>query len=550
MKKKEVEKNEDVVSEVDKFLEEELNKGKTKTRTRKVKEEKEEKKTTKKEKESEKVEEVKEAEVVKEAKKEIEKTVAIEAIKEEVKEKEDVVEEKEQQKEVKKTKKKKETKKNEIDIDKVQAIEEMFDDDIYITRAFKPVKTKTKIKRGIVKTLIWIIVLGIVGLGVFYLGKSFLDNKNKTKPINIFKHAVKYTSDSAINYLDKLNDSYGSIYEFSIDTNINKYKVLDDEKFGVSFYNKDNYIMEYIYLDSGYGIYNVKNNNNYFMKYSTSNKLIRTEATDSVFRDLFMIGSKNDDLKYIINESNDIFNRIVEDKYFQVSNQVITINATEVDVIENSFIIDRYIKRELIKDFIKEVKKDDELINAFANVLDVDNSEVIEVIENKLNNIKSDNIVFNIYTDKKYNMVGIDLEVDGFTEAYLYKYDDKYDLQFNVFKYLNNFMGELELDVKKDTNLGFNGNKESVSFAINKNLKSSLKINEFSSDKISINYMGINGKYFNIRINVKTNSTALNLDDFNVLSSNTKIKKEIDNFYDLLDDKETQLIDYLMDIYY
>lgn len=549
MKKKEVEKNEDLVSEVDKFLEEELNKGKSKTRTKKVKEEKEEKKSTKKDKKTEKIEEVKEeikeevkeSPVVKESKKEIEKTVAIESVKEEVQEKEEVKDEK---------KAKKTQKNNEIDIDKVQAIEEMFDDDIYITRAFKPVKTKTKIKRGIVKTLIWIIVLGIIGLGLFYLGKTFLDNKNKTKPINIFKHAVKYTSDYAIKYLDNLNDSYGSIYEFSIDTNMNKYEVLDDEKFGVSFYNKDNYIMEYIYLDSGYGIYNVKNNNEYFMKYSSSNKLIRTEATDSVFRDLFMIGSKNDDLKYIIDKSNDIFNRIVEDKYFQVSNQVITINANEVDVIENSFVIDRYIKRELIKDYIKELKKDDKLIDSFANVLEVNSDEVVEVIEDKLNKIKSDNIIFNIYTDKKYNMIGIDLEVDGFTEAYLYKYEDKYDIQFNVFKYLNNFMEELELDVKKDTSLGFNGNKDDVSFAINKNLKSSLKISEFSSNKISIKYMGINGKYFNIDINVKNNSTALNLDDFNILSSNTKIKREIDSFYGLLDDKDTELIDYLMDIYY
>ena len=188
------------------------------------------------------------------------------------------------------------------------------------------------------------------------------------------KHEVFH---NIINYLEKLDDSYGSTYEFNIDTNMNKYNMLDDKEFGISFYNKDNYIMEYIYLDSGYGIYNIKNHNEHFIKYSSSNKLIRTSETDSMLRDIFLIRNNKDDIIYIIDKSSEIFNKIVEDKYFQVSNQTITINGNEVNVIENSFIIDRYIKRELIKDYISEVKKDKKLIEAFANLLNVKVNEII-----------------------------------------------------------------------------------------------------------------------------------------------------------------------------
>lgn len=532
MKKKEVENKEELLNDVEQFLNEEKSGKKVSKKVKKeeVVEVKEEKKTK----------------TIKEEKEANEKTISIEKIDE------NLVEEKEEVTEEKKETKKKTTKKpkKEIDVEKVKAIEEMFDDDLYITRAFKPVKTKTKVKRGLVKFLIWGIIFAVVGIVVFTLGKSYIENKTKTKPINVFKHVVKTTSDTAIKYLEELEDSYGSTYEFKIDTNMNKYNILDDKEFGISFYNKDNYIMEYIYLDSGYGIYNIKNDKDNYIKYSSSNKLIRTNETDSMLRDIFLIRNNKDDLKYIINESNDIFNKIVEDKYFQVSNQTITINGNEVDVIENSFIIDRYIKRELIKDYISEVKKDKELIEAFANLFNVNKDDVTKVIEDKLNKINSDNIVFNVYTDKKYNMIGIDLEIDGFTEAYVYKYDDRYDIQFNVFKYLDKFMNELEVDVKTNTNLGFSGTKDDVSFAINKNLKSSFKIEEFNKNRISINYMGINGKYFNIDINIKSNSMALNLNDYNVLSSNTKIKKEKENFYELLDDNEDKLIDYLIELYY
>lgn len=444
----------------------------------------------------------------------------------------------------------KEKKKDVINQDTVNAIEDMFDDDLYITRAFKPVKTKVKVQRGITKILGWSLFLFIIGLIAVFFIKSFIENKINSKPINLFKHTLKLSSDTIINYLENMDDSYGTTYEFSIDTNMNKYKILDGNKFGISLYNKDNYLMEYLYLDSGYGIYNVKDENEYFTKYSSSNKLVRVEETNSILRDILLIRNNKDDLIYLINENNNVFNKIVDEKYFESTKGTISINSEEVEVIESKFIIDEYVKRELIKDYISEISKNDELIEAFANVFEINKDNVVSVVEKKLNNIVSDNIVFNIYTDKKYNMIGFDMEVDGFTEAYIYKYDDKCDIQFNVFNYLDDLMNELELDVKNDTNLGFNVDKDDVTVAINKNIKSSVKLKEFSKNKIKIEYMAVNGKHFNINIDIKLNSMSLNLEDYNILSNASKIAKDRDGFYILLSETERELIDYLLNIYY
>lgn len=389
-------KNDIVLDEIDAFLEQEKSPKKKRSKKEEV--------IVEEVKEEEKVE------VVPEVKKRGRKKKEEVQVKEEVKE-EPIVEE---VKEVKKEKKVKEKKKVTVD-----------EEDLYLTQSFKPLKTRKRLKKGVIKFFRNLIIFGILGVIAFFGYTKVKDIYNMLKPVNVYKEFVKGFEETAIEMLDELPINNSFSVEVNVDTNIEDYKYFNDNKMTYVYNLREDGYEDFLAVN-GKGVYTLKNNESTYIKYSNSDNVIETkDKYSTLLTFITSVLRTKENAKDIVEGNSKVLSNVLEEDDIKSKDESLTVNDDEVDVKCHTLeLTDDFINKYLV-----ELFKDDKLVDKMAEFAGLSVDEFKKDFEDTLLKYKN-KININIYVHR-FELVGFDVEVDGFREGYLYVNGEEFDCKIN-----------------------------------------------------------------------------------------------------------------------
>lgn len=293
----------------------------------------------------------------------------------------------------------------------------------------------------------------------------------------------------------------------------------------------------------------------------------KSKYEESSIRDLIKFVSLNyDNLDDIIEGNGKIINDILKVEYIKELEDEIEINGENIEVKCLSI----EITDEIIREYINELKRDNDLVIKMAKLLNKDEDVLIRYIEDKLNEM--DGNEFNLYVTKDYKLVGFDYEIDGFRDVYVYNYNDSYDVSIKYDKYVKYLLNSLGINVGSINNLNLKINNDNkVNVATDNKDKFNLTVKEFDKsiisfeyknnsstkvmevvikkDSIVIEYKNDDGKYFDIDITLSKNEyTDMDLDD--VVISSKKVNAAADEFYSEMNRDQKDTYNLINDIIY
>lgn len=321
---------------------------------------------------------------------------------------------KEEPKEEKKPKKVKDSKKVSQD-----------EEDLYLTQSFKPIRTRRRLKKGVIKFFRNLIIFGILGaLGYFgYLKVSEI--YNMLKPVNVYKEVIKGLEEAAVAELYILPRDGDFEVEVSVDTNMKGYE----------YFNGNTMSYTYNYLENGYedllkvndlGIYTLRNDESTYVQYTNSSNIFEAEERVSMWAEIATgVFETRDNLKDIIEGNSDILIDILEEDDVETDSEEMNINDLSLDVKCHTV----KLTDDLINRYLVQLFKDRDLVDNMAKFMGMDVEDFKEDYEKSLLKL-SGKVNFNVYVHK-LTFVGFDIEVDGFREAQMYEYENEYDYKIN-----------------------------------------------------------------------------------------------------------------------
>ncbi|MBQ8659615.1 MAG: YqkE family protein [Bacilli bacterium] len=334
-----------------------------------------------------------------------------------------------------------EKKKNELVNDK--------EEELFITKSFKPLKKTKKFK----KVLMFFLKLIILFLIIFAIGYFFVYPfivRSFVTPRDVYYHVIDNISDYMIN---NVNDYDDKINSFNLDINVDSEKYEDLSGYSYNFdygYDGGNKFLSFNYIknDVNYGIRSYFVDDNKYLNYSNSNilydvTLVNEEEYSEYFNnyneinDLLSNIRNKDDCIYLINMSNEFFKSILKDNFLEKNSDTILINGKDVDVTKNTLTIDSSYLKEIKTAYLEFVLSDERLLSIFADINEMDLSQYKNYINNYVVVVDPDfKMIFNVYTRNGFEFVGIDLSYDGFRTFYYYNYDNNIELYLNASDYL------------------------------------------------------------------------------------------------------------------
>lgn len=341
-------------------------------------------------------------------------------------------------------------------------------DDIYLTAAFKPLKTTTKIKKMVIKPILIIIFLvALVGALGYYVGLPMYKDYLSSKPEKVFKEVFNKYEEYSKRILVK--DEKNTVLNFSIDTNDKALSSLNKANFGVSLNNDNGNYFEEFYIQKKKELKTsyYESDNSYYAFLSDEYVMLDDDCADDYYNRLLKYWSNGG-----INNLNDqmikSLNELLTSENLKQEKDDLEINGKKYDVVVNSLELDASDLQKIADDLILTKKNDrenndlyDYFVKRIKKIID-SNKELTTILK------------LNIYLDNQNSFVGLDIEYQGFRIAYYYKTNDNVELYLNV-KYK-----------KKNANMKVQGSKE-----LKGNLQG-LSINSFEFDEVSDDTWKIN----------------------------------------------------------
>lgn len=358
-------------------------------------------------------------------------------------------------------KKRKELKIKEVNEEVLKSSNEEIDDDIYLTTSFKPLKTRIsfiKIVKKIGIFMLFILVLGCVG---YFAGVPMYKKYINSRPKIIFDKTIEYVSDKMINVINDFNIGNNSILtdiKFNVDNGLGE---LNEGNFGYRLGIASNRYENSLYMEienSNYGINDYFNSGKSYTNFSTSDKyfLMEQNKIDKVYNkysgylnNIFEISS--DDLRYVVLKERDIIKGLLLNEYIVSSKTEIDINNKSIEVVKNSYVIDKSNIKKIQKKYYEELIKDDKLIKIMSELSNLSVKEYKNELSNLVDSDIDDDykLAFNIYTMEATKVVGLDIEENGFCLFYLYFYENYFDFYANLNdRDVVEFKGKKEDDIK------------------------------------------------------------------------------------------------------
>lgn len=264
----------------------------------------------------------------------------------------------------------------------------------------------------IVILLIFIVFIGIAILVVFLLNPS---------PKRIFTGFSKKLSET---FEDTQNKKYDSIYsDMKLNLEVSGTKNKDLESLINNFDISLSGGLDYKSKELAYNFkidYKNKDFINLDMQYNKDLYLILNNlydkpilAEESNVSDLFE-KTDNKDLVIIINSYVKAFNRSLKNDYLTSKDEIIKVNGRDTKVKVSILDLNSSNFKEMQKDFINYISKDEEFLKAFARINDQTVEKVKEELKYSLENEINNDVKIYLYTTKfTNNFVKIILDIDG-----------------------------------------------------------------------------------------------------------------------------------------
>lgn len=459
------------------------------------------------------------------------------------------------------------------------------EEDIYLTTSFKPLKKRFRIKKVFKVLFILMILAFLIGTIFYFVLMPLYKKIEDSKPKVIFDSSVEFLSKEMINFVERYYDDNDGIiygdYNFKIDSNIDKFGLLTNDTFGFSYGIdvKNKTFENYIYIKSGnelHGIKQVEKGDSYYNNFSTSSKYLKIAKTkedknDNSYAELQKYLEKvgkvsKDDFIYLINTQSNLLKEMLESNLIHASKDEIEINGESRKVVKNSYVLDYKDADRINKKYVENVLKDKKLVKILANI----NNQSIQEFEKKfkaeyLEDLDVDyKMIMNIYTVNGTEVVGFDVEENGFREIYYYKNDISFEFYLNMTTDEECLNGQdCVLDNQKIISMVGTKKDKSTEVIVNYNKEKIIKLDVFdlSYDKIDVDYeinygsLKYNGdvlfllndkeKEYNLNLNIKADEEYLNINLFMDFKANAEIGQidpnNIFNYSDKVFKEESKL---------
>jgi len=414
------------------------------------------------------------------------------------------------------------------------------EDDLFLTSSMKPLKKKLKL-RGIVKLLIWLIVLGVAGVLLFFkVLQPLFYNLVNSDPRKVFENTidmvVKDFEEKVNQYAYDETDIISVSLNTRIDSNMENFTSGDNTKYSVSYaYDaKSSRMLANVGVSRGetYNNLFLVDKNMVYQKLSSYEQIIKLEELNKTLKD-------NDFYK----EFKESFDKA---QMYILPSEYIYYYKTTANIIKESFddsMFDKKMdslhagkedKRSALRNTLTLKKEDVEKINKkFKDKAQSDKR--YKKVYNALGSIFGEykELKINIYTKLNNKIVGFELESDGFVKDSYYESKNGYTAYFNINdkkidisrenETININFGEpgkhILLKINKETE-----NKIDLSFEVNKDKKKYVGELELNIDKDSRRYtfdfkMRRDDKFFNATgsIDYKVDKTIRNTSLMNMI---------------------------------
>lgn len=335
------------------------------------------------------------------------------------------------------------------------------EDDIYLTRAFQPLRKRFSFSRFLISLLALLNIAALLFIIYIFFAKPLYQLYINSKPEMVFSNTIDYVFDKLDYFVDSELGENGFYEDFNISANIKSGNVdvinLKDYSYGFGIGNstKDktselNFFMKQGTTKNGYSfivdddkkIVNVVNSSTETNSYEVDNKKLESEFESEVYKLLNFISYVNkEDYKYIISSNREIIKDIIKSQKITSKKDVIEVNGEEINVTRNTLELNKDSWNKVIDMYRDSIFDDKELLDIMLKNTRMSSEEFKEAFKNLYEDKDIKNTI-NIYTVKGVNVVGFDIEENEFRNLYWYK-NNKGDFTAYV-----NMSGECESDDK------------------------------------------------------------------------------------------------------
>ena len=429
------------------------------------------------------------------------------------------------------------------------------DDDLYLTKSFKPIKKKKRLKRSIVRFFKILIILGIIGLIGWFLGTKIYGMYLSTRPVNIYKTAILETGKTVNSFINSIPSLDNGMFEMQFKTNMKSYDFLNNTMVGYGYSDNEEGYEDYIYyIDGNYernGLHTLVKNNKVYKKYDVSDVVYSSKLEENMMRNILQETDIDMDIITDVIEGNSkVISSILKEDDIEVSSEELDINGITVNVRCNTMVL----SDSLVDRYLDELYKNKVLVNKMSKLFDKDSDVLRRYLEGKISKYVDD-LKFNLYVTDKYDFVGFDYELDGFREMYYYQYKDNKDINVKLSDEIN-----LGVDVKdKDVNVLVDNEsmfnlviKEFEKNVINlqyKNSDSTVSMDILiKKDDILIEYKNDNGKFMDVVIKLFDYEKVIDIND--VTTSSKKINEANERFKESIKSNQKDAYNLIYSIIY
>ena len=396
--------------------------------------------------------------------------------------------------------------KEEKDNDKVNITKVNKDDDIYLTTAFEPLKSRLTIGKIFTRIIIFLVIIAALGALVYFILFPLYDKYFLNTPKKIFETTIDNINTMISNNLITQEDNFDSYYQdfsLNIDSNIDGLKEISDYTLNINTgidFNK-NILKAGLYINKDsqkLGLDTYYKDKDSYIKYSTSDKYFylgedeEDISTDEIKELISIIKFLGKDIGYIVSKETEIIKSLLDEEKLSKEKDVITIDDKNIDVTRNTFKLNSKDAEALINQYYNSILKDDTILNYMAKINNMSKVDYKGYLNNQAIELDDDfSSSFNIYTIKGNEVVGLDYEEKGFRKFYFYENDTEFDMYINL---TNDSKCSANEDCVADNKsvIELNGEKKNSYTEIiikHNNVKiATLNINEFKQDKIDLEY--------------------------------------------------------------
>ncbi len=391
-------------------------------------------------------------------------------------------------------------------LDETKEIKKTTDiDDLYLTTSFKPLRNRFKVSKLIKVLFTLICIIGMLSAFIYFIAipvyKMIVDGQPKA----IYDSSIDYIVNTLNTNLDDMSDNFDDDYleyKFGITSNMEELKAINNKKIGFGVGIDRNTKLGYATLftekdNERYGLDILQKDNDEYIHFTGSEKYLLTEevSQDDIFTsvvDMFdeLSSIKTDDYKYIVTTNGNILKELITEEMLKSKFEEIKINNQELKVVRNTLEFDKDSMSEFLKRFSEKTLEDDKLIKLYAELFEVSNNDIKDVFKDIVEVEDNYSLTINIYSYKGNQIVGFDVEENGFVVMSYYNLDGNFNIHINL--------TEDECDENEDCVLGENviidliGTKQEdytkVEINYNDEEIATLKVREFSLKKMDLDY--------------------------------------------------------------